>query len=68
VLYSASCQRLLSRVPISVIRVIRGQVCLGAREAKKLRGFTAAYHCKVLGIADRRGADRTWDRAEAERG
>ncbi len=36
---------------------------LGSGE--RLRGFTAAYLCKVLEIADRHGADRTLDRAGA---
>jgi hypothetical protein len=30
--------------------------------AEKLRGFTAAYPCTVLEIADRRAMGPTWDR------
>ena len=37
----------------------------GRCSAEKLRGFMAAYLCKVLETADRREADRTWDRDEA---
>jgi hypothetical protein len=36
-----------------------------SKSAKKLRGFTAVYLCKVLEIAGRCEADRTWDRAGA---
>jgi hypothetical protein len=32
---------------------------------EKLRGFTGAYPCTVLEIADRRAMGPTWDRGEA---
>ena len=47
-----------SRLPIRVIRAIRGGFYFGA-------GFTAAFPRKVFGSADHSGANRTLDRVAA---
>jgi hypothetical protein len=46
-----------------LIRTLRVALHLGFPE--KLRGFTVAYPCRVLEIADRRAMDPIWDLGEA---